>query len=224
MDHGVEGLLETMKNLDEYGIAHVGAGNNADEAYAPVIREVNGIKIAYVGTSRVLPVTTWKANRYDAGLAESYDPTQTLKSIEDLEDEADITVVLVHWGQERFDNPDENQLSLAKKYIDAGADLVVGSHPHVLQGFEQYNGKWIAYSLGNFAFSANPQGRQAETGVLTAICTMQSDCELQFAPMKVVNAQPTPVEEQDAKTMLKFLEKISIGGVKIDERGNITVR
>jgi len=224
MDHGVEGLLETIKHLDEYGIGHVGAGNNAEEAYAPVIREVNGIKVAYVATSRVLPVTEWKATRYAPGLAESYDPTQTLKSIEALEEEADITVVLVHWGIERADKPEDYQLNLAKQYIDAGADLVIGSHPHVLQGFQQYNGKWIAYSLGNFVFNANPKERQAETGVLTATCNANSDCELQLAPMKVVNAQPTPIEGSEAEKLLGFLEQVSIGNVMIDARGNITNR
>lgn len=222
LDHGINGLLDTMKYLDEYGIYHVGAGNNAEEAYAPYIQEVNGIKVAYVATSRVLPETTWKANRYSAGLAESYDPTQTLDSIAELEETAHITVVLVHWGKERADSPDENQLNLAKKYIDAGADLVIGSHPHVLQGFEQYNGKWIAYSLGNFVFSAHPKDRQAETGVLTATCNHAADCELQFAPMKINNAQPTPVEGTDAANILQFLEQVSLGGVEIDERGNIS--
>lgn len=221
LDHGVTGLQDTMKHLDEYGIAHIGAGNNAEEAYAPFIREVNGIKVAYVATSRVLPETTWKANRYDAGLAESYDPTQTLNSIAELEETANITVVLVHWGLERAETPDENQLKLAKMYIDAGADLVIGSHPHVLQGFQQYKDKWIAYSLGNFVFSANPKEKQAQTGVLTATCGVDASCELQFAPMKVVNAQPTPVEGSVASEMLKYLEKISPDGIKIDERGNI---
>lgn len=220
LDHGIDGMLDTRKYLDEYGIAHVGAGNNAEEAYAPVIIEANGIKVAYVGTSRVLPETSWKATPYQAGLAESYAPEQTLQAIEKAEEEAHITVVLVHWGKEREDSPNSHQLDLAKRYIDAGADLVIGSHPHVLQGFEQYNGKWIAYSLGNFVFAAHPKGRQAETGVLTATCNAQAECEAQFAPMKVVNAQPTPVEGKTSKQILEFLEVVS-RGVKIDERGNL---
>jgi len=221
LDHGIDGMLDTRKYLDEYGIAHVGAGNNAEEAYAPVILEANGIKVAYVGTSRVLPETSWKATPYQAGLAESYAPEQTLQAIEKAEEEAHITVVLVHWGIERADSPDSTQLDLAKKYIDAGADLVIGSHPHVLQGFEQYNGKWIAYSLGNFVFAAHPKARQAETGVFTATCNAQAECEVQFAPMKVVNAQPTPVEGDVSKQILEFLEVVS-RGVKIDERGNLS--
>jgi len=220
LDHGIDGLLDTRKYLDEYGIAHVGAGNNAEEAYAPVILEANGIKVAYVATSRVLPETSWKATPYQAGLAESYAPEQTLEAIEKVEAEAHITVVLVHWGLEREDSPEPYQLDLARRYIDAGADIVIGSHPHVLQGFEQYNGKWIAYSLGNFAFSAHPKGRQAETGVLTATCNAKAECEAQFAPMKIVNAQPTPVEGEQAKNILAFLESVSFD-VKLDERGNL---
>lgn len=221
LDHGIDGMLDTRKYLDEYGIAHVGAGNNAEEAYAPVIKESNGIKVAFVGTSRVLPVTTWKATPYQAGLAESYAPEQTLQAIEEVEDEAHITVVLVHWGIERSDSPEPYQLDLARRYIDAGADLVIGSHPHVLQGFEQYNGKWIAYSLGNFVFAAHPKGRQAETGVLTATCNAQAECEAQFAPMKIVNAQPTPIEGEASQQLFDFLEEVSFD-VRIDERGNLS--
>jgi|GEM_PF-492925 len=221
LDHGVDGMLDTRKYLDEYGIAHVGAGNNAEEAYASVIMEANGIKVAYVGTSKVLPEVSWKATPYQAGLAESYQPEQTLQAIEKVEEEAHITVVLVHWGEERKDHPNSDQLALAKKYVDAGADIVIGSHPHVLQGFEQYNGKWIAYSLGNFVFAAHPKGRQAETGVLTATCNAQAECEAQFAPMKIVNAQPTPVEGEVSKQLLEFLEMIS-RDVELDDRGNLT--
>lgn len=222
LDQGVEGMQDTIKNLDEYGIKHMGAGNNDTEAYAPVIQEANGMKIAYFGVSRVLPTTTWKANKYTPGLAEAYDPTQALQAIK--ETEADITVVMIHWGIERESKPEAYQLELAKQFIDAGADLIIGSHPHVLQGFEQYKGKWIAYSLGNFVFASHPKGKQAETGVLNATCTKSAECDLTFYPMKIVNAQPTPVEGKEAEEQLKFLQDVSFGGVEIDERGRISIK
>lgn len=224
LDYGVEGMLDTITHLDEYGIKHVGAGNNDAEAYSPVIQEVNGIKVAYIGVSRVLPYTTWKANKYTAGLAEAYDTaSRALQAIEEAEKLADITIVMIHWGIERNNKPENYQLQLARNFIDAGADMIVGSHPHVLQGFEQYNGKWIAYSLGNFVFASHPKGKQAESGVLGATCKITAECEMTFYPMKIVNAQPTPVKDEEAKEMLQFLEDVSLNGVEIDDRGKLSL-
>lgn len=222
LDQGIEGMLDTMTHLDEYGIKHMGAGKNAEEAYKPVTQEVNGVKLAFFGVSKVLPDTSWKANAYSAGLAEAYDPTAMIEAIKAAENDADLTVLMIHWGKEREAKPEEYQLKLARDFIDAGADLIIGSHPHVLQGFEQYNGKWIAYSLGNFVFASHPKGKQAETGVLGANCTSDGTCEMTFYPMKIINAQPTPIEGKEAEELLDFLEEVSPGSVKIDERGNLT--
>lgn len=171
LDQGVEGMLDTMKYLDEAGLSHMGAGNNDTEAFTPVIKEVRGIKVAYIGLSRVVPFSSWKADKNVAGLAETYDTRRATEAIAKAKKEADIVVVMVHWGKERVDQPEPYQKDFGKQYIDAGADLVIGSHPHVLQGFEMYKGKWIAYSLGNFIFSSYPKETAGETGVLDALCT-----------------------------------------------------
>lgn len=221
LDQGFEGLEDTIEHLNNAGIDHVGAGNDEIEAYAPHYIEKNGVKVAFLGASHVLPVVEWKATKYQAGLAEAYVTDRIIAAIEEADRQADIVVVLVHWGKEREQTPTSSQVSLGHDFIDAGADIVVGSHPHVLQGFEQYKGKWIAYSLGNFVFSSYPQGAQAETGVLNAECSKEAKCELSFSPMKVINAQPTPVEEETAKQMLATLEGVSLGGIIIGENGKI---
>ncbi|WP_138753261.1 CapA family protein [Paenibacillus sinopodophylli] len=221
LDQGVDGLLDTMKHLDAAGIAHVGAGNNDKEAFAPVIKEAHGIKVAYVGLSRVVPFTTWKADKYVAGVAESYDTRRALEAITKAKSEADIVVVMVHWGKERVTELEKHQTDLGKQYIDAGADLVIGSHPHVLQGFEKYKDKWIAYSLGNFIFSSYPKETAGETGVLDAQCTKDGECELTFHPMFTVQAQPTPLEGEQAKNVLDRLTSISVG-VTLNEDGKLT--
>ncbi|MCR8659113.1 CapA family protein [Paenibacillus endoradicis] len=223
LDQGVKGMLDTITHLNEYGIKHTGAGNDDTEAYTPVIQEVNGIKVAYLSVSHVLPNTSWKANKYTAGLAEAYDLTRILQAIEETEKLADITIVMVHWGEERESKPEADQLNIARHLIDGGADLIIGSHPHVLQGFEQYNGKWIAYSLGNFVFASHPKGKQAESGVLSATCNKSAECEMTFYPMKIVNAQPTPVEDEEAEEMLQFLQDVSRNGVEIDKRGKLSL-
>lgn len=211
LDQGVEGLLDTMDHLDEAGIRHMGAGNNDTEAFAPVIIEQNGIKVAYIGLSRVVPDISWKADKNVAGVAETYDTTRAVTAIRNASEQADVVVVMVHWGKERSDTPQQYQRDFAKQYIDAGADLVIGSHPHVMQGFETYKGKWIAYSLGNFIFSAYPKDTTGETGVLDAVCSASGDCDLQFYPMSGKLAQPKLMETADAEALLSRLTSISFG-------------
>ncbi|MEV5028721.1 CapA family protein [Paenibacillus sp. LPE1-1-1.1] len=218
LDQGVEGMLDTMNYLDEAGISHMGAGNNDTEAFAPVIKEVRGIKVAYIGLSRVVPFSSWKADKNIAGVAESYDTRRAQEAVAKAKKVADIVVVMVHWGKERVDQPEPYQKDFGKQYIDAGADLVIGSHPHVLQGFEMYKGKWIAYSLGNFIFTSYPKETAGETGVLDAVCTKSGDCEMTFHPMFTVNAQPTPLEGGKAKAVLDRLSSISFG-VTLGEDG-----
>ncbi|GKU79891.1 CapA family protein [Paenibacillus sp. L3-i20] len=220
LDQGVEGMVDTITHLDEAGISHMGTGNNDTEAFAPVIKEVKGIKVAYIGVSNVIPFAEQKADKNVAGIAETYETKRAAAAIESAKKQADIVVVMVHWGEMETDQPKPYQKNNARIYIDAGADLVIGSHPHVLQGFETYKGKWIAYSLGNFVFTNYPKGALAETGVLDASCTKEADCKLSFNPMIVTEVQPTPLEGEDAKALLDRLTSISFG-VKLEEDGSI---
>jgi len=220
LDMGVVGLLDTIGHLDEAGMPHVGGGNDETEAYEPVILEAKGVKVAYIGLSRVLPIVEWKATKDRPGVAESYDPTRGLEAIRKAKEKADLVVVMVHWGIERNDFPEKYQQNLARQYIDAGADLVIGSHPHVLQGFETYKGKWIAYSLGNFIFNMTKTEKTKDTGVLDALCTKEGDCKLQFHPMRAIESQPTPLEGNAAKELLARLSKMSLNAL-VDEEGHI---
>jgi len=117
---------------------------------------------------------------------------------------------MAHWGTERKETPEEYQVVKGRQLIDAGADLVIGSHPHVLQGFESYNGKWIAYSLGNFVFNMTASPLTSETGVLMAECSKDGDCELTFHPMKAVNSQPKPMDEEAGKSLLARISALSV--------------
>ncbi|QJC51572.1 CapA family protein [Paenibacillus albicereus] len=209
LDQGVQGLLDTIGHLDDAGLPHVGGGRDDKEAYAPVILESGGVKVAYLGVSRVLPVVEWKAGPTRAGVAEAYDPARAQEAIRIARKKADLVVVMVHWGRERADQPVDHQRSLARGFIDAGADLIIGSHPHVLQGFELYKGKWIAYSLGNFIFTSNANSNTSESGVLDAVCSKDGRCGLRFHPMKIVQARPAPVAGEQLAAQLKRLNGIS---------------
>ncbi|WP_244863568.1 CapA family protein [Paenibacillus cisolokensis] len=223
LDQGVVGLLDTIDYLDEAGIRHMGGGRNEEEAYRPAVLEAQGVKVAYLGFSRVLPVVEWKATKEREGLAEAYDSTRALEAIRKAKEDADLIVVMVHWGRERVDHPVEHQKVLAKQFIDAGADLVIGSHPHVLQGFERYKGKWIAYSLGNFIFNMTATLKTRDTGVLDCVCSKAGDCELKFHPMRAEQSKPSPMDKTSAAKLIAHLNDISFG-VKIHPDGTITAK
>ncbi|WP_239617549.1 CapA family protein [Cohnella mopanensis] len=222
LDYGWEGLSDTMDALDDAGLKHAGSGNDDREAFAPAYIESKGFTIGYVSVTRVVPEVSWKADRTHPGVAEAYSPDRAVAAIKEAKQNADIVVVMVHWGVEREDRPVSHQTDLAHRFVDAGADLVIGGHPHVLQGFEAYKGKWIAYSLGNFVFSTTST-KSSETGVLNAECSKDGACSLKFAPMFATNSQPAPMEDKEGKALLARLSALSYG-VSVEEDGTIVAR
>lgn len=138
-DYFAQGLSDTKNILDENGIGYFGYETSC-------VKEINGVKIGFLGY-RSMSVSM----NNDQGRA------QIKAAIEQLKNEsgANAVVVFYHWGIEREYYANSDQRELAKFSIDCGADLVVGSHPHVVQGIEEYNGKQIVYSLGNFCFGGN---------------------------------------------------------------------
>lgn len=219
LDYGQDGLLDTIKALDAKEILHTGAGKNLEEAYRPVIVEKNGIKIAFLGFSHKVPDNSWKAGKNQPGTTQLYDSKQAIKTIEETRDKADLVVVLAHWGEEKAEKPLDEHRKMARSFIDAGADLIVGTHPHVLQGLEHYQGKWIAYSLGNFLFTTNDHAPSWETAVLQAECGKDGGCGLTLAPLWNQYAHLKKMEEADAQKLFQRLEKVSYGtGIGADGR------
>ncbi|REK57229.1 MAG: capsule biosynthesis protein [Thermobacillus sp.] len=221
LDQGVEGLLDTIDHLNETNLKHAGAGRNDEEAFKPAVFDVRGMSIAIFSLSRVVPEVSWKADKNHPGVAETYDPRRAVEAIERARESHDLIIVYAHWGEELSRKPRDIEKQLARAYIDAGADLVVGSHPHVLQGFEHYNGRWIAYSLGNFIFNVTKNEDTRDTGVLNAVCTKGGGCELQFVPMRAIEpSRPEPLEGEARQAMLDQLERISFG-VTVGEDGTL---
>ncbi|CAH0117618.1 hypothetical protein PAE9249_00078 [Paenibacillus sp. CECT 9249] len=220
LDQGVEGLFDTIDALDEADIKHVGAGKDADSAFRPVYFERKGMKIALLGFSRVVPEVSWKASAKRPGVAETYDSTRAVEAIRAAKEEADIVLVMVHWGEEKKDLPNKFQKTLAHQYIDAGADLIIGSHPHVLQGFEQYKGKWIAYSLGNFIFTKSSHPKTWETAIMHAECSKDGNISLRLTPYHAELGQAVPMDEETGKALLRRVSDISFGA-KVRDDGTI---
>lgn len=155
LDFGTDGLLDSGTALDGAGIAYVGAGENLKRAKQLATVVKNGRTIGFLGASRVYMDAVWAATDSRPGVLSTYDPKQLVAEIQEARSQCDYLVVYVHWGIERDTRPQEYQRTLARAYIDAGVDLVVGSHPHVLQGVEYYKGRPIVYSLGNFVFGSS---------------------------------------------------------------------
>lgn len=218
LDYGVDGLIDTMAHLQDNNIAFVGAGKTEDDAYKPVIIERNGVKIAFIGLSRVVPNQSWKALNPSSihpkglpGVANAYDLNKPIAAIMKANKVADLVVVLPHWGIERQMKPTQQQIDTAHQYIDAGADLIVGSHPHVLQSVEKYKGKWIAYSMGNFLFTTNASSVETwNSAVLKATCKYGA-CEIQMVPIHNDGLIPRPMATDKAQEMFNKLTQVSPG-------------
>ena len=217
LDFGKEALLDTLDTLDAANITYIGAGNNLNRAKEIQYKTVDGLKIAFLGASRVIPVPEWNATDKKPGMLTTYDPTILLEQIKKAKEQAEFTVVYLHWGIERKTKPEDYQRYLAKQYIDAGADLVVGSHPHCLQGIEYYNGKPIIYSLGNFLFGTNID----KTAVLQATIEASGESTISILPCKGTNFYTQTISDSNQKAQFyKYLEEISYG-ITIDENGTV---
>jgi len=143
------GFLNVRNLLDELGLRHFGAGMNLEEAASPAIMEVNGVRLAFLAAvdERSGPYRFASPDRW--GVA-PFNVDRLTQQIRELRKEVHHVIVSVHWGEERFLIPAPSQIEQAHALIDAGASMILGHHPHVLQGLEFYRGKPIVYSLGNF--------------------------------------------------------------------------
>lgn len=157
MDFGLQGLHDTLHALDEAGIAHAGAGLDASGASAPALLGAGGTTICVLAFSRTLPQIFW-AKDQSPGTAFAGAPA-VQEAVRACKDRGFFTAVTFHWGKEGDSSPAPYQKALARVAIDAGADAVIGHHPHVVQDIEVYNGKPIFHSLGNFVFGSLPGGR-----------------------------------------------------------------
>ena len=166
LDFGPVGLADTLSVLDEVNILRPGAGSNNAEAYAPrVLTLDSGIRVAFVSATAVVP-GGFAASADRPGVADAkWAIPRVLAAVRAAAAGNDVVVVSVHWGIERETCPSEDQRALASDLIEAGANLILGHHPHVLQPIETFDRTVIAYSLGNFAWHPR-YGITGDSGVL----------------------------------------------------------
>lgn len=152
-DWGRPALGDTLRRLRQVDIRPVGAGANDLEAHYPMLVDLGGVKLAFLAYVEIPPRDA--AAGIDRPGVAWLEPERVLADIRFTRPLADVVIVSLHWGVEYAPRPDRRQVELAHQMIDAGADLIVGGHPHVVQPLEEYRGRWIAYSLGNFIFDQN---------------------------------------------------------------------
>lgn len=148
-DRSVTGFTNTLTNLEKNNLSFTGAGKNITEASTVKIQEINGIKIGFIGCSDVGP--DWLAATETSAGQLLCSNKNLAKIITDAKTQVDFLVFSAHWGVEYHPRTTRQQI-IAHAVIDAGADMVIGHHPHVIQATEWYKDKFIAYSLGNFIF------------------------------------------------------------------------
>lgn len=220
LDFGTDALLDTCTTLDQAGILHVGAGADSESARKPAIVDIQGIKVGFIGASRVIPVASWTAGKTSPGLLTAYDTSLLIQTIQETRPLCDYLIVYPHWGVEREEMPVDHQKSIARQCIDAGADFVIGSHPHVLQGLEYYKEKPIAYSMGNFIF-----GSSIPKTMLLKL-TLDTDTlepSISLIPGTSSGGYTRKLTEQGPiQEFYQYIENISFG-IQIDEQGRVSV-
>ena len=163
-DYGKEGFIDTLNNLDSANILYTGGGKSQEEAYSPLIVEIRGVKIAYLGFAKVNGGAGSIAIGDLPGTTDGYNERLVKKSIIKAKELSDYVVIVVHWGQENSFSPRKREEDSAEKWLSYGADLIVGSHPHVIQPIVRVGNKEIAYSLGNFIFYSSKDAN-IKTGI-----------------------------------------------------------
>jgi hypothetical protein len=189
-DYGDSALLDTLRHVRDAGMTPVGAGATEAAAYRPRYMRRLGLRVAFVGFSTILPFE-FRALGRDPGTAWGF-PERVREGVARARRHADVVIATFHWGIERdpFESP--AQRALAELALDAGADAVIGAHPHVLQPIRRLAGeKLVAYSLGNFVFSAASPGTTA-TGIL----------EVDLGRLGVLDARLVPAGIQAGRPVL----------------------
>lgn len=208
-DFGRKGVISTIDAFKAAGLNSVGAGKNIDEAASYDIQEVNGIKVATIGISDIIP-KDFSANKTEAGILSTNYPSYN-RLVYEASQEADVVVVNAHWGVEYGVDECEAQRKIAQGLIDAGADIIIGSHPHVLQPIETYKDGIIFYSMGNFVFDQG-WSRTKDSMVLNYYIDENGEGTFEVVPVRIENGYPVATtnkfyQKRIFSTLTKNLDK-----------------
>lgn len=218
-DYGEEAMLDTCDYLEQAGIPYVGGGRNKKEASSPVYFIVNGMKIGFVAaTNAEITRFTPAAEEDSPGVLEAYETEEYNQITAEAAENCDYLIAYMHWGPEDNNHYADYQTEQGRKLLNSGADIVVGGHPHVLQGMEYVDGKPIVYSLGDFWFNKETK----YTGLLKLNITYDGLKEMSFVPCLQTGYTTQYLEkEEEQRKLYDFIRDLS-PNIKIDDNGVIT--
>lgn len=212
MDYGDIGLNDTISALTTTGVNYTGAGNNIEQASKPVYLNIKDRKIAILNYMDNTTFTGFSTSEMAAATSSSpgYAPADSnliKKDIDEAKNNSDIVIVVFHYGNEYSTQPNNYQVALSHQCIDYGADMVIGSHPHVIQPIETYNGKPIFYSLGNFVFDQSNSA--THDSLMVEMDLNGSTANIKVHPMVLVNYMPQLMNSANSNQLLENLKNES---------------
>lgn len=219
-DYGETAFLDTMTALQDAGITYVGAGRNLGEARRPVYYIINNMKIAIVSATQIERLDnpdTKGATDSSAGVFRCWNGDNLLETVREARENSDFVIAFLHWGTENEEDIDWAQEKQASEVAEAGADLIIGSHPHCLQKIDVVKGVPVMYSLGNFWFNS----KTVDTGMVKVTLNEGGLESYQFLPCKQSGCKTALLQGEEKNRVLDYMRSIS-GGVRIDEEGYVT--
>lgn len=219
-DFGEISLLDTLDTLEEAGMPQVGAGRNIKEASAPVYFDTGDMRIGFLAATqieRIASPPTRGATENEPGVFRCLNPDALYEAVKEARKNCDYLVVFIHWGTEKTDQPDWAQLEQGPGLAAAGADLIIGAHPHVLQGLESVDGVPVVYSLGNFWFNSFT----LDTCIVKVTLDTQGMKSFQFLPALQQGCRTSLAQGEEKQRVLDYIRSLS-PNVLIDENGYVT--
>lgn len=219
-DYGEPAFMDTMSILEEAGITYVGAGRNLQEARRPVYYIINNMKIAIVAATQIEKLDnpdTKGATDSSAGVFRCWNGDNLLETVREAKANSDFVIVYLHWGTENEAAIDWAQEKQAPEVVAAGADLIIGAHPHCLQRISVVQGVPVMYSLGNFWFNS----KTVDTGMIKVTLNQNGLQSYQFIPCQQTGSQTMLLQGEEKKRVINYMQGLS-GGVHIDEEGYVT--
>ena len=217
-DFGKNAFYDMLDSLKEYNIPYIGAGKNIEEAKKPYYVILNGYKIALINATRAEKnILTPEATSNEGGVFRCYDPSLLIETIKETKKDSDYVITLLHWGKEDSHELEDVQKETGKMYIEAGADVIIGSHAHVLQGIEFYQHKPIIYNLGDFIFNDETK----DTGIFQIKVNNNGSLEYYFIPAYESGEYTKLLKDTEKERVIQNIMSWS-SQVKIDQYGKIT--
>lgn len=207
-DYGEISLTDTMQTLSDAGISYVGAGNNLDEASKPLYLMTKDMKIALIGATQIERLDhpdTKGATESTPGVFRCWNPEKLYETVAQAKAESDFVIVYIHWGTESTTELDWAQSEQAKGLAEAGADLIIGNHPHCLQEIGYVDGVPVIYSLGNYWFNSKP----LDTCLVKATVTKDGLKALQFLPARQENCYTQLLSGTEADRVIQYMNGLS---------------